>query len=616
MEEPYASEACMDWDILPNFLRGGTEEERREFAEMLQQSPCGIIVTDALERDNPIIYVNDVFEYATGYKAEEVLGRNCRFLQYRGAFAQRRHPMVDIDVLAKLAKCLSEGQEFRGDVLNFKKDGSPSLTKLFIMPIHGIGGVVTHFVGIQSYSSIKLELAPLTQNLKTDADAERRRSATLRAEEDGEGVGPSGQQDPECGFFRLSDEVLSQQILALLSPRDVASLAMVCRRFRFLAKSDDLWKAVCSNSWGVESTVLLKGVALAKGMGWARIARELTTFDAAAWRKLMVEGSVEPSRCNFSACAVGNKVVLFGGEGVNMQPMNDTFVLDLGEPRPTWRHVDVSAAPPGRWGHTLSCFNGSSLVVFGGEGREGLLNDVFVLDLEAQPPVWREVAGSGPPLPRSWHSSCTLNGTQLVVFGGCTDSGRLLSDTYLLDLTEEKPTWREIPVAWAPPSRLGHSLSAYEGRKILMFGGLATTGPLRNRSNEAFTIDLGEEEPQWRYVTGGTLPAAATLGGTVPPPRLDHVALTVPGGRVLIFGGSMLQTANSPSQLYLLDPKEDVPKWRVVNTPGEFQPRCAWGHSTCVIGGTRAVVLGGQTGEEWILNELHELSLIGSNRAN
>lgn len=43
---------------------------------LLQPAPCCFVVTDALEPDNPIIYVNSVFEMVTGYLAEEVLGRN------------------------------------------------------------------------------------------------------------------------------------------------------------------------------------------------------------------------------------------------------------------------------------------------------------------------------------------------------------------------------------------------------------------------------------------------------------------------------------------------------------------------------------------------------------
>eukprot|EP00475_Leptophrys_vorax_P015876 TRINITY_DN22250_c4_g1_i2.p1 TRINITY_DN22250_c4_g1~~TRINITY_DN22250_c4_g1_i2.p1 ORF type:complete len:265 (-),score=4.53 TRINITY_DN22250_c4_g1_i2:142-936(-) len=99
--------------------------------------------------------------------------------------------------------------------------------------------------------------------------------------------------------------------------------------------------------------------------------------------------------------------------------------------------------------------------------------------------------------------------------------------------------------------------------------------------------------------------------GASPPPRLDHVAFALPGGRVLVFGGSIAGLNPAASQVYLLDPGEDKPRWRELALPGQ-QPKIAWGHSTCVLGGTKAVVLGGQTGKEWVLNELHELSILSS----
>ncbi|KZV32446.1 adagio protein 3 [Dorcoceras hygrometricum] len=285
-----------------------------------------------------------------------------------------------------------------------------------------------------------------------------------------------------------------------------------------------------------------------------------------------------------------------------MQPMDDTFVLNLDATNPEWRRVTVKSSPPGRWGHTLSCLNGSWLVVFGGCGSQGLLNDVFVLDLDAKHPTWREVFGGTPPLPRSWHSSCTLGGSKLVVSGGCTEAGVLLSDTFLLDLNTDKPTWKEISSRWTPPSRLGHSLSVYGKTKILMFGGLAKSGHLQLRSGEAYTMDTDDEKPQWRQLE--------CFGGqtaVIPPPRLDHVAVTLPCGRIVVFGGS-ISGLHSPSQLFLLDPSEEKPSWRIVNAAGQ-PPKFAWGHSTCIVGGTRVLVLGGHTGEEWILSELHELCL-------
>nr|AML77764.1 putative LOV domain-containing protein [Schistochila sp. BC-2016] len=595
-------------DMGPSHKRFDTNEKR--LGVLLHSSPCGLTVTDALEPDQPIIYVNTVFEFITGYKAEEILGRNCRFLQFRGPYAQRRHPMVDSATVTEMRRCLTEGVEFRGELLNFRKDGTPLTNKLCMTPIRSEDGTITHVIGIQSFTEAKLDLGPLPfppwkESLEWTKHHPFEDTGSYK-----QSPGDPGQSSRDCsGLLQISDEVLMHNIVALVAPRDVAALGLVCKRLHELTKIENLWRLVCQNAWGRDATSALEASAGSCRLGWGRLARELTTLEAAAWSKLTVGGAVEPSRCNFSACAVGNKLVLFGGEGVNMQPMNDTFVLDLTVAHPQWQYVKVESPPPGRWGHTLSCLNGSWLVVFGGCGRDGLLNDVFILDLDAKQPTWREVgAGAGAPIPRSWHSSCTLDGTKLVVSGGCADSGVLLSDTFLLDLTMENPVWREIPVAWSPPSRLGHTMCVYQKCKILMFGGLAKSGPLRVRSSDAFTIDLSDEEPNWTYLTGSSLPGGATPAGTPPPPRLDHVAISLPSGRILMFGGS-IAGSQSPSQLYVLDPKDEQPTWRVLNLPGQQQPNFAWGRSTCFVGGTRAVVLGGHTGEEWILNDLHELSI-------
>ncbi|CAI9782937.1 unnamed protein product [Fraxinus pennsylvanica] len=115
-------------------------------------------------------------------------------------------------------------------------------------------------------------------------------------------------------------------------------------------------------------------------------ATELTTLKAAAWRNFTVEGAVEPSPCNFSACAVGNRVALFGGEEINLQPMNDTFVLDLNS-----SNIELHCC-------SMGC------------ERQSLLTDVVIQNLDAKHPAWREISSLAPPLPRSWHSSCTLIG--------------------------------------------------------------------------------------------------------------------------------------------------------------------------------------------------------------
>nr|AML76810.1 putative LOV domain-containing protein [Kalanchoe crenata] len=565
-------------------------------------TPSAFVVSDALEPDQPLIYVNTVFEVFTGYRADEVLGRNCRLLQSRDPRSQRRHPLVDPAVISEIRRCVEEGLEFVGELLNFRKDGTPLINRLRLAPIRDDDGIITHIIGIQVFAEANIDLSRVSYPVFKEASGHQ---LELSDKHSVVGRSPQSSHPAVCGILQLSDEVLAHNILSRLTPSDVASVGSVCTRFRELTKNEILRKVVCQNAWGREITRALE--IMTSKLGWSRLARELTTLEAVSWKRFTVGGAVEPSRCNFSACAAGNRLVLFGGEGVNMQPMDDTFVLNLDTENPEWRRVSVKSAPPGRWGHTLTSLNGSWLVLFGGCGKQGLLNDVFVLDLDAKQPTWREVSGGAPPLPRSWHSSCTIDGSKLIVSGGCTDAGVLLSDTFLLDLGKENPMWREVPTSWSPPSRLGHSLSVYGKTKLLMYGGLANSGHLRLRSGEAYTIDLKDEEPHWRQLECGAFTGLGSQSVVVPPPRLDHVAVSMPCGRIIIFGGS-IAGLHSPSQLFLLDPSEEKPSWRIVDVPGQ-PPKFAWGHSTCVIGGTRVLVLGGRTGEEWILNELHELCL-------
>jgi len=100
-----------------------------------------IIITDAPAEGNPIIYANRSFYSLTGYQAEEVLGKNCRFLQ---------GPDSDSEVIAAIAKRLDEKELYSGELLNYKKDGTPFWNSLNIIPIVDELGSVTHFVGFQS----------------------------------------------------------------------------------------------------------------------------------------------------------------------------------------------------------------------------------------------------------------------------------------------------------------------------------------------------------------------------------------------------------------------------------------------------------------------------------
>jgi PAS domain S-box-containing protein len=106
----------------------------------LDEAAEGITIADATKPDQPLIYVNKGFERLTGYGADEVLGRNCRFLQGEG---------TDPVTVTKIRNAVNDGKECVVEILNYHKDGRPFWNRLSITPVKSAGRV-THFIGVQS----------------------------------------------------------------------------------------------------------------------------------------------------------------------------------------------------------------------------------------------------------------------------------------------------------------------------------------------------------------------------------------------------------------------------------------------------------------------------------
>lgn len=104
----------------------------------LEASLSGICIVDACQPNLPLIYVNPAFERITGYSSEEVLGRNCRFLQRN----DRDQPELDV-----VRQALTEEKGCDVVLRNYRKDGTLFWNELRIAPIHADNGQLTHYVG-------------------------------------------------------------------------------------------------------------------------------------------------------------------------------------------------------------------------------------------------------------------------------------------------------------------------------------------------------------------------------------------------------------------------------------------------------------------------------------
>uniref|UniRef100_A0A1D1ZNT7 non-specific serine/threonine protein kinase n=1 Tax=Auxenochlorella protothecoides TaxID=3075 RepID=A0A1D1ZNT7_AUXPR len=98
------------------------------------------VVADATLPDCPLMFISEGFSALTGYSCEEVLGRNCRFLQGEG---------TDPKAVQRLRQAVRGGKAICTRLLNYRKDGTPFWNLLTMTPIRDGSGRVVKFVGVQ-----------------------------------------------------------------------------------------------------------------------------------------------------------------------------------------------------------------------------------------------------------------------------------------------------------------------------------------------------------------------------------------------------------------------------------------------------------------------------------
>ncbi|MBZ8144083.1 GGDEF domain-containing protein, partial [Rubrivivax gelatinosus] len=97
----------------------------------------GVVISDANRRST---YANAAFVALTGYSADEIIGDTCSMLQ---------GPGTSPETVLEMRAALDRGEPFHGELLNYRKDGTPFWNELKIVPVHDERGVLTQFVGVQ-----------------------------------------------------------------------------------------------------------------------------------------------------------------------------------------------------------------------------------------------------------------------------------------------------------------------------------------------------------------------------------------------------------------------------------------------------------------------------------
>ena len=110
--QPIAPENESEHGVVASGESGQMPDGRDIFFAAIQTTRMPMIVTDPQQQDNPIVFANNAFLQMTGYGREELVGRNCRFLQ---------GPETDRDTVTEVREAIAARQEVAVEILNYRK---------------------------------------------------------------------------------------------------------------------------------------------------------------------------------------------------------------------------------------------------------------------------------------------------------------------------------------------------------------------------------------------------------------------------------------------------------------------------------------------------------------
>ncbi|XP_061958711.1 phototropin-2-like isoform X2 [Populus nigra] len=171
-EEPPAIEpeilTTKDIELSDSWDRAEWERDIRQgfhLATTLERIENNFVITDPRLPDNPITFASDGFLELTEYTREEILGRNCRFLQ---------GPETDQSTVSKIRDAIREQREITVQLINYTKSGKKFWNLFHLQPMRDQKGELQYFIGVQLDGSDHVE--PLRNRL---SEATEQQSAKL-----------------------------------------------------------------------------------------------------------------------------------------------------------------------------------------------------------------------------------------------------------------------------------------------------------------------------------------------------------------------------------------------------------------------------------------------------
>ncbi|PPD81239.1 hypothetical protein GOBAR_DD21812 [Gossypium barbadense] len=186
---------------------------------------------------------------------------------------------------------------------------------------------------------------------------------------------------------------------------------------------------------GEDKVVIFGG----SGEGGANYLNDLHVLDLRTmrWTSPQVRGHIPVPRDSHSAVAIGNKLVVHGGD-CGDRYLGDVDIFDMDTS--TWSRLAVQGSLPGvRAGHAAVNI-GAKVFIIGGVGDKHYYNDVWVLDVIAC--CWTQLDICGQQPQGRFSHTAILAESDIAIYGGCGEDERPINELLVLQLGKQHPNGR------------------------------------------------------------------------------------------------------------------------------------------------------------------------------
>lgn len=316
------------------------------------------------------------------------------------------------------------------------------------------------------------------------------------------------------------------------------------------------------------------------------------------------KGPEHPSkRWGHSVVLHNNNMIIFGGRH-SQRILSNIYSLDFTSL--SWSKIEPCGnSPPARDSHSAIIYNDSDMIIFGGNGTSGKLNDLWNFNFNDK--KWTKISGSGKsPSSRDGHLTSLIYNKYMMIYAGLDNEDNVVHDIYLFDI--ENRIWYECDLEGVPIQNKDGQSCCKIGDLMYLFGG---QGPEDDEySNDLFTLkfDIPDnlKDPKNNKKPKAIISNVEINNNNLRPKvRASQTCVGYKDQYLIIIGGEG-KTQIPLDDIWLFDLK--TKSYTEIELLGEEKIEGRFCHS-CLVYGDILALYGGMQNSEVTLDNLTVLSI-------